>query len=130
MAIVAGMRDRGTEVTIDSTDATIEAKRPDFTRALMQPSGRVVRDELGNAEWEWSESGVRKSVHLAPAALSVLDSPTIVETLKPTQKVDGYDPYGRTQASKKKAAPKRTDLRELSRQIEQARLAGKKLHGG
>jgi len=116
-------------MTIDSTDATIEAQRPDFTRALMKPSGRVVHDEQGNAEWEWSESGLRKAVHLAPAALSVLDSPTTVETIKPRLSADGYDPYGRTQALKKKPATKRTDLRELSRQIEQARLAGKKLHG-
>ncbi len=121
------MRDRETETTIDSNDSTIEAERPDFTRALMQPSGRVVRDELGNAEWEWSESGVRKAVHLAPAALQVLDSPTTVEVLKPRAAVDGYDPYGRTQASRRKATNKRTDLRELSRQIEQARLAGRKL---
>lgn len=137
IAIVAGtrpsakgrhriVRDRENEQTIDSNASTIEAERPDFTRALMQPSGRVVHDERGNAEWEWSESGVRKAVHLAPAALQVLDAPTTVEVLKPRVSVDGYDPYGRTQASRRKATGKRTDLRELSRQIEQARLAGKK----
>jgi hypothetical protein len=120
--------DRENDMTIGSTDSTIEVQRPDFARALMKPSGRVVHDERGNAEWQWSESGVRKSVHLAPALLSVLDAPTTVEPLKPGAGVDGYDPYGRTVATRKKPAVKRTDLRELSRQIEQARKAGRKLH--
>jgi len=124
------MNKRETQAAIESTDTTVEAERPDFTRALMQPSGRVVHDDRGNAEWEWSESGVRKAVHLAPAALHVLDEPTVVEPLKKLPRVDGYDPYGRTQASKRKATAKRTDLRELSRQIEQARLAGKQFGNG
>jgi hypothetical protein len=120
--------DRENDMTIGGTDSTVEVQRPDFTRALMKPSGHVVHDERGNAEWHWSESGVRKAVHLAPAVLSVLDAPTTVEPLKPGNRVDGYDPYGRNLAARKKPAAKRTDLRELSRQIEQARREGRKLH--
>ena len=92
------------------------------------PTGRVQFDDRGNAIWEWSvatgsfgrdvsTSRLKKLDH--PGLSIAEDSPTPVETARrnPLGAVRGYDPYDSGQLDKKKAPPRKKDLRRLGEWI-------------
>jgi len=92
------------------------------------PTGRVRFDDRGNAIWEWSvatgsfgrdvsTSRLKKLDH--PALSIADDSPTPVEAARrnPLGAVRGYDPYDSGQLDKKKAPPRKKDLRRLGEWI-------------
>jgi hypothetical protein len=108
---------------------TIETAQPDFSEVLRRPSGSIGRDELGNAVWNWSERGLSASENLVPAVLTIVEDSydpsrdgTRVETLQPHQLGGGYNPYGAGPRQRRAAHPK-TDLRALSKAIEETRRA-------
>lgn len=99
---------------------TAKMRKPDFTSALMNPSGRVERDDRGNAVWQWSRSADDLPPHLEHSGLAVADdapSPTGSATVNKLAARVGYDPY-QTGLIEKNRRPKKRDLRELSRWIE------------
>ena len=97
---------------------TAKMRKPDFTAALLNPSGRVSHDERGNAVWEWSRNEI--PAHLEHSGLAVADD---APSPGGTAKVDkvaakvGYDPY-QAGMIEKPSGPKKRNLRELSRWIE------------
>ena len=93
-------------------------RKPDFTSALLNPSGRVSHDERGNAVWGWSRNEI--PAHLEHSGLAVADdapSPAGIATVNKVAAKLGYDPY-QAGMIEKKSGPKKRDLRELSRWIE------------
>jgi hypothetical protein len=94
-------------------------------------SGRVRHDERGNAVWEWSTSTgsfardvtTQRLRRLEHAGLSIAEderprTPTDAKAqVNKSAARSGYDPY-QSAIVDKKAKPKKTDLRELSKWIE------------
>lgn len=52
---------------------TIKIRKPDFSKRLEKPSGRVVHDDRGAAVWHWSKDGHESALNLNPAALTLVD---------------------------------------------------------
>jgi hypothetical protein len=72
---------------------TIKIRKPDFSKRLEKPSGRVVHDDRGAAVWHWSKDGHESALNLNPAALTLVDdspapaaaaAPTVVPVLADT----------------------------------------------
>jgi hypothetical protein len=104
-------------------DETIKMRKPDFSKALSEPSGRVVRDEMGNAVWLWSPRGRSTEENLAGAALTLLDDVVASPHSQPAPQLGGgQDPYRTVPRGPRKAAVKR-DLRALSKVIVETRRA-------
>lgn len=105
-------------------DDTIKIRKPDFSKLLTQPSGRVVRDELGNAVWSWSKRGQSAAVNLLGAALTLTEEPAEAarKAAAAPQIGGGYDPYGAS-AQAKRSVHVKSDLRSLSKAIEATRRA-------
>jgi len=93
-------------------------------------SGRVGRDERGNAVWEWATSTgsfkrdvtTQRLKRLEHAGLAIIEdekpAPAVQGQAQVNKKAarSGYDPYQSDLVTKPK--PKKTDLRELSKWIE------------
>ena len=104
-------------------DDTIKMRKPDFSKLLTQPSGRVVRDELGNAVWDWSQRGRETAENLVGAVLTVAEQPGDAERSEAAPQIGGgYDPYGAGPRARSSGHTQR-DLRALSRSIEDTRRA-------
>lgn len=52
---------------------TVKIRKPDFSKRLEKPSGRVVHDDRGSAVWQWSRDGHESALNLNPAALTLVD---------------------------------------------------------
>lgn len=90
------------------------------------PSGRVARDDRGNAVWQWKASEDEHPVSLKNVELSLVDEPLLGPGAIKVNRVaarNGYNPYESGLILKKQRAKKR-DLRELSRWIEQKKQLG------
>jgi len=84
------------------------------------PSGRVARDERGNAIWQWAARDVDPAADVDVATLSLQDEPPSLlgnAKLNTLAAKNGYNPY-ESGLIEKKLRPKRRDLRELSKWIE------------
>jgi len=84
------------------------------------PSGRVTRDERGNAVWKWKEGREEAQGSVNHLGLSLADDVSTTDTnLGANREAPkmGSNPYQSDAAGKPKS-PKRTDLRALSRHIE------------
>jgi hypothetical protein len=105
---------------------TIKQRKPDFESIKSAPSGRVTRDERGNAVWDWA--GAREEIngnveHLGLAVESTA-APPDARTGHDQAAKSGYGPYLSDPAGKAQGG-KRRDLRALSRHIEQQRQRAK-----
>jgi hypothetical protein len=107
---------------------TIKIRKPDIAAVLDDPSGRVSRDERGNAVWEWSTRHEDLPVHLEVPSLALEDDAISALGNAKVNKVatkSGYNPY-ESGLILKKGRPKKRSLKELSRWIE----ARKRLDAG
>jgi hypothetical protein len=94
-------------------------RKPDFTSELLNPSGKVARDDRGNAVWQWSR-GDAPPAYIEHAGLAIdedVAAPTGSVQINKTAAKAGYNPY-ETGLIERAQRPKRRDLRELSRWIE------------
>ncbi len=105
---------------------TIKIRRPELRDQADHPSGRVARDDRGNAVWKWAGHEEELPVDLEMPTLSLADEPPLPLGGVRLNKVatrSGYNPY-ESGLIPKKAPRKKRDLRELSRWIEQQKKRG------
>ena len=100
---------------------TIKMRKPNFAAGRTNPSGRVAHDDRGNAVWQWGKDDPLRAA-LESSGLSLADeeppaSPLV--TLKRVNAVKGYNPYESGLLDKPQAPPRKRNLRELSKWIEQ-----------
>ena len=99
---------------------TIKMRKPDFAAVQDDPSGRVSRDDRGNAVWEWSTRHEDLPVHLEMPSLALEDdgpSPIGNAKINKLATKSGYNPY-ESGLILKNGRPKKRSLKELSRWIE------------
>ena len=91
------------------------------------PSGRVRRDDRGNAVWEWARNGQTEE-RLAHAGLAIADEAPPVSGNVVINRVaarSGYNPYQSGLIDRNgKARPPKRDLRQLSKWIEMRKHIG------
>jgi hypothetical protein len=106
---------------------TANRRKPGFLPLEGPASGRVTRDDLGNAVWQWD--GKREEVngsfhHLGLAVEGQEPAPEVKIATKSRAK-SGYDPYQTPKSANptaEKPKPAKRDLRALSKHIELQRL--------
>jgi len=109
---------------------TIKMRRPIFADTgeglSTGVTGRVDHDERGNAVWEWAKNIPGAAIENTGLAIVDDDRPLALATVRLNKVAakTGYNPYESGLIEKKKAAPKKRDLRELSRWIEQRKQRG------
>lgn len=105
---------------------TANRRKPGFLPLDGQASGRVTRDDLGNAVWKWDgkREELNGSFHHLGLAIEGQEPAPEIKVVK-TRAKGGYDPYQMPKSpnpvAEKPKAPKR-DLRALSKHIELQRL--------
>jgi hypothetical protein len=101
---------------------TIKLQRPSFD-AESGVTGRVGRDDRGNAVWQWADEIA--DVAIGNTGLSVTDEPPPPGSLKINKLAArvGYNPYESGLIERRPVGRKR-DLRELSKWIELRRQRG------
>jgi hypothetical protein len=105
---------------------TAKLRKPGFLPLEGPASGRVTRDELGNAIWEWD--GKREETegsfqHVGLAIEGQTPEPEV--TVVKGRAKSGYDPYQMPKSPNptvEKPKPAKRDLRALSKHIELQRL--------
>lgn len=107
---------------------TIKMKRPPFPPpAGEDPSGCVMRDDRGNAVWQWKDDDTLNKA-LVDSDLSVADDDLSLNGKVKLNIVGGgpnFDPYAGALARKEAPErPRKKDLRELSKWIEMRRRLG------
>ena len=107
-------------------DDTAEMESPGTVQLRSMVTGRIVRDDRGNAVWKWARADGERP-RLENSGLTVVDGqPQNPATGQPpsVSGKTGYNPYESGLVGKQARARKR-DLRKLSQAIEQ-RHRGKK----
>lgn len=107
---------------------TIKMKRPPFPPPTGEdPSGCVMRDDRGNAVWQWKDDDTLNKA-LVDSDLSVADDDLSLNGKVKLNIVGGgpnFDPYAGALARKEAPErPRKKDLRELSKWIEMRRRLG------
>lgn len=115
---------QGTEREKTTVGDTIKMKRPPFPPPSGEdPSGCVMRDERGNAVWQWKDDDTLNRA-LVDSDLTVAeDDLALTGTMKLNIVGSGpnFDPYAGALAKDRKERPRKKDLRELSKWIEMKR---------
>ena len=109
---------------------TVKMRRLELPEEEPHASGRVLHDDRGNAFWEWSEDtestpfcyAVASALEVADAAEARAIELPAGSHLKVLEK-GGYNPY-ETGPVPKVAKPRKRNLRELSKWIEERRRRG------
>lgn len=105
---------------------TIKQRKPDFKAIKSAPSGRVTRDERGNAVWDWAGEREEINGNVEHLGLAVDDTAALPDatTARGQPAKSEFEPYLRDSTGKAQGG-KRRDLRALSRHIEQQRQRAK-----
>ncbi len=101
---------------------TIRMKRPAFPPSDDETSGRVKRDDRGNAIWEWKDEETINQRLYHPGLEIAPEEPMgpAGPVARPNREgaKSGYDPYGSGMIDKDaKPKPRKRDLRALSEWI-------------
>ena len=104
---------------------TLKKWRPVLVGAATPATGRVEHDDRGNAVWEWA----RDPAEAPPdnTGLAIVDEPPPplrAVRLNRVAAVAGYNPYESGLIDRSRAKPKKRNMRELSRWIEQRKQRG------
>jgi hypothetical protein len=109
---------------------TVKLRRPVFGGASAGTTGRVGRDDRGNAVWEWAGDVADPS--LEQAGLAIIDEAPLPQANVRINRLasrSGYNPYESGLIERKGSRVKRRDLHELSRWIEQRKARGEDTKG-
>jgi hypothetical protein len=101
-------------------DDTAKMRKPDLAPGGSASSGRVTRDDKGNAVWQWSGKVDTPTVQVKRLGLSVADDNATLPgrvNIKRVAASAGIDPYD-SGLVEKDAPVKKRNLRELSRWLE------------
>src|ERR1700730_18345651 len=104
----------------NAMDDTAKLRKPDLARRGADSSGRVTRDDKGNAVWQWSGKVDTPTVQVKRLGLSVAEDNATLPgrvNLKHVAASAGFDPYD-SGLVLKDAPVKKRDLREVSRWLE------------
>jgi hypothetical protein len=109
---------------------TAKMRRPTFASADEHPTGHVAHDDRGNAVWTWSEDIASEPLRYATGIeISDETGDSRIESMNTGQYVQvvgkgGYNPYEKGPVQLKPEAPRKRDLRALSKWIEERRQRG------
>jgi hypothetical protein len=107
-------------------DDTAKLRKADLARRGTDSTGRVTRDDKGNAVWQWSGRVDTPTVQVKRLGHSVADDNATLPgrvNIKRVAASAGIDPYDSGLVEKDPPVKKR-DLRELSRWIEMRKIRG------
>jgi hypothetical protein len=101
---------------------TAKRRKPGFIPLEGSASGRITRDDLGNAIWEWDGKREETNGSFQHLGLSIEGHEPAPEVQVPKSRSKiGYDPYQMPKSpnpTAEKPKPAKKDLRALSRHIE------------
>ena len=104
---------------------TAKRRKPNFAAINASPSGRVTRDEHGNAVWQWGHNREEMHGSVNHLGLSVDDGPQSPSAnAKERTEPPDHNPYDSGPTEQQKRGKQR-DLRALSRHIEEQRKRAK-----
>jgi hypothetical protein len=112
-------------------DDTAKLRKTDLARRGTDSSGRVTRDDKGNAVWQWSGKVDTPTVQVKRLGLSVADDNVTLPgrvNIKRVAASAGIDPYD-SGLVEKDAPVKKRNLRELSRWLEMRKNRGEDTNG-
>jgi hypothetical protein len=112
-------------------DDTAKLRKPALPPGGSASSGRVTRDDKGNAVWQWSGKVDTPTVQVKRLGLSVADDNVTLPgrvNIKRVAASAGIDPYD-SGLVEKDAPVKKRNLRELSRWLEMRKNRGEDTNG-
>jgi hypothetical protein len=111
----------------NAVDDATKMRKPDLAPGRSASSGRVIRDDKGNAVWQWSGKVETPTVQVKRLGLSVAEDNATLPgrvNIKRVPASAGIDPYD-SGLVEKDAPVKKRDLRQLSRWVEMRKNLGK-----